>query len=115
MNIVIKISIHVLREEDDAKRSAQAETVRHFYPRPPRGGRLVSDFFILLSVHISIHVLREEDDEWTTDILTQAVAFLSTSSARRTTGKAARQGRRNYISIHVLREEDDFLFLCKRK
>ena len=33
------ISIHALREEGDAKPTEAGESVRHFYPRPPRGGR----------------------------------------------------------------------------
>ena len=33
------ISIHALREEGDSGLSASARRIRHFYPRPPRGGR----------------------------------------------------------------------------
>ena len=37
------ISIHVPRVGDDQKYSiAMPVTVNHFYPRPPRGGRLVA-------------------------------------------------------------------------
>ena len=35
---------------------------RHFYPRPPRGGRLARRLFPVLSRFISIHALREEGD-----------------------------------------------------
>ena len=35
----IKISIHALREEGDILRAANRKNGKHFYPRPPRGGR----------------------------------------------------------------------------
>ena len=34
----------------------------HFYPRPPRGGRLNDDAKIDEMLQISIHALREEGD-----------------------------------------------------
>ena len=34
----------------------------NFYPRPPRGGRLVGPDLFLDADHISIHALREEGD-----------------------------------------------------
>ena len=37
-----KFSIHALREEGDAINLDLAKFVLHFYPRPPRGGRLVA-------------------------------------------------------------------------
>src|SRR5699024_6694113 len=101
------ISIHVLREEDDALLRAPDAAGRHFYPRPPRGGRLTTPPSWLIKAKISIHVLREEDDP--VDRLSasptahfyprpprggrpphdrrtaEARRFLSTSSARRTT------------------------------
>ena len=58
--------------------------VANFYPRPPRGGRLV-----------------EVTDATTTG------KFLSTPSARRATGHGGPQGVRRRISIHALREEGD--------
>ena len=108
------ISIHVLREEDDIV------------------FQVFSIFFI-----ISIHVLREEDDAYCLPLQTSPFLFLSTSSARRTTGGFPRfpAGRRNfyprpprggrlqgvcelslnsYISIHVLREEDDSFDMSSR-
>ena len=33
------ISIHALREEGDGRYSKNPPIQRHFYPRPPRGGR----------------------------------------------------------------------------
>ena len=59
----------------------------HFYPRPPRGGR-----------------------PWNSaSILCPLKAFLSTSSARRTTKAPEFCIRIIEISIHVLREEDDVI------
>ena len=34
----------------------------NFYPRPPRGGRLISALFTITFACISIHALREEGD-----------------------------------------------------
>ena len=36
------ISIHALREEGDGGRWSKAGAIADFYPRPPRGGRLVA-------------------------------------------------------------------------
>ena len=36
----------------------------HFYPRPPRGGRLLQDFRLETIRCISIHALREEGDTY---------------------------------------------------
>ena len=59
----------------------------HFYPRPPRGGRLQG-----------LQHGRRRD------------TFLSTSSARRTTSGRRPSILSKRISIHVLREEDDGIF-----
>ena len=56
----ITISIHALREEGDPR--TRWASPRHFYPRPPRGGR---------------HAVIDEDAE--------RLTFLSTPSARRAT------------------------------
>ena len=56
----------------------------HFYPRPPRGGRL-----------------RKENAPWTLK------SFLSTPSARRATGVHFFIHDYQFISIHALREEGD--------
>ena len=61
----------------------------YFYPRPPRGGRLIS---IGRSSHIWV--------------------FLSTPSARRATGHDLGAGQGVLISIHALREEGDRLCPC---
>ena len=102
-----KISIHVLREEDDGYSSLAWGFPADFNPRPPRGGRHAGD-----------------------DGVVVVGKFQSTSSARRTTrtGKRPCNFCKNFnprpprggrllnfaylykyypISIHVLREEDD--------
>ena len=102
----------------------------HFYPRPPRGGRLVDDLLktykAMISIHalreegddlrmsialqhifISIHALREEGDHAASKWWTMQQPFLSTPSARRATASVKRTRRINNISIHALREEGD--------
>ena len=78
------ISIHALREEGDRRASPSARSSRHFYPRPPRGGRR------------SVDVLRPDTP-----------LFLSTPSARRATHRSPEPRIRQDISIHALREEGD--------
>ena len=56
------ISIHALREEGDSVPTADGTAQRNFYPRPPRGGRLVPFGLPVLCCSISIHALREEGD-----------------------------------------------------
>ena len=105
--IFSSISIHALREEGDTRGSSVTIISQHFYPRPPRGGRLLQ--FLNLGVcfayfyprpprggrlwavpdrhqrrRISIHALREEGD-----------------------AVSSRQLSRWPISIHALREEGD--------
>ena len=80
---------------------------KHFYPRPPRGGRLTFHLFcgtlVLISIHalreegdrhhqriqdarlISIHALREEGDVYLSCLFHRPSLFLSTPSARRAT------------------------------
>ncbi len=147
------ISIHALRKEGDAHRirrwdsitqflstpSARRATWRlllymgkvcNFYPRPPRGGRLLL-FAIDHHVYaISIHALREEGDHRKPLRGVLCIQFLSTPSARRATIYRSGSGMvRTFlstpsarrataptsvcavwpkISIHALREEGDF-------
>ena len=56
------ISIHALREEGDAAGTDGAQDQKHFYPRPPRGGRHHIQDAPAVSQQISIHALREEGD-----------------------------------------------------
>ena len=78
------MSIHALREEGDLPLLLVWLRRWNFYPRPPRGGRL------LLIVFISL-----------------AILFLSTPSARRATALYVDQSLLSEISIHALREEGD--------
>ena len=61
-----RISIHALREEGDLSAAHTPKKPRYFYPRPPRGGRLIVLFRSGIDLQISIHALREEGDFWTT-------------------------------------------------
>ena len=79
-----RISTHALREEGDLGRQEPLWPARHFYPRPPRGGRP-------LPVATVKKIKR----------------FLPTPSARRATHRAAGHPRRAGISTHALREEGD--------
>ena len=78
------ISIHALREEGDRAWRLLRALHSNFYPRPPRGGRL------LLVCKPFLHT-----------------RFLSTPSARRATVLLDAEARQIIISIHALREEGD--------
>ena len=77
-------SIHTLREEGDQLIMHHPRFQRHFYPRPPRGGR-----------HQQSALAHE------------TTRFLSTPSARRATAPAVVIDLAAGISIHALREEGD--------
>ena len=79
------ISIHALREEGDPRRAPRPRNLFYFYPRPPRGGRLLSRLRRDRRLNISIHALREEGD----------------------LEPQTREGNDAKISIHALREEGD--------
>ena len=57
-----EISIHALREEGDSTASPGWYGGTYFYPRPPRGGRLLGAVLVVAVIEISIHALREEGD-----------------------------------------------------
>ena len=57
-----EISIHALREEGDLIREPSKICEKHFYPRPPRGGRRLGGKWQAPPMEISIHALREEGD-----------------------------------------------------
>ena len=78
------ISIHVLRVEDDYRRSGMSKRD-----------------------YISIHVLRVEDDLLLFIYPDSSRRFQSTSSVWRTTASGCTPGLIVAISIHVLRVEDD--------
>ena len=102
---------------------------RYFYPRPPRGGRPLADYFGIPTGVISIHALREEGDgsiygpwRWGDDFYPRPPR-----GGRRDLCTGQRTGRNFYprpprggrhklpklssdwikISIHALREEGD--------
>ena len=103
----------------------------YFYPRPPRGGRLMSFCVVSQSFHISTHALREEGDirclqtseRWPSyfyprpprggrpDIVAiiQSHKEISTHALREEgdTDKTCSLHRRCRISTHALREEGD--------
>ena len=66
-------------------RSTPTSAGAYFYPRPPRGGRPIADYFGIPTGVISIHALREEGDV----LMLVSVYVIFT------------------ISIHALREEGD--------
>ena len=78
------ISIHALREEGDILMLILLWITCYFYPRPPRGGRLVMRM-----------------------IAAWSMLFLSTPSVRRATAVARAANFVATISIHALREEGD--------
>ena len=82
----------------------------YFYPRPPRGERLLAYSTKYGAELISIHALREESDRTARLTLLLQQSFLSTPSARRATASSSRDGDFSQISIHALREESDLLY-----
>ena len=94
-----EISIHALREEGDAvqHRPYTAGSL-HFYPRPPRGGRLklcaqLSDYLRFLSTPSARRATKS--DFYTAP----ASTFLSTPSARRaTSARFAHRPPRAFLS-----------------
>ena len=83
---LVNISIHALREEGDRLSTRPPRTLSHFYPRPPRGGRLLINHQTHIIRLISIHALREEGDINVSSYAQTTAGFLSTPSARRATG-----------------------------
>ena len=130
--VCASISIHALREEGDFGRGGGKQSMADFYPRPPRGGRLIYCKRLNPDTCISIHALREEGDPSGTEskarsskflstpsarratiwpiMLVAVASFLSTPSARRATCEAFFLRRQLCISIHALREEGDCTF-----
>ena len=90
-NFAFSISIHALREEGDHCRPSCRPSLRNFYPRPPRGGRL---------------------QIWENKPYSKR--FLSTPSARRATLAMLDKIYHAVISIHALREEGDRDYVCAR-
>ena len=131
------ISTHALREEGDRQHRPLRALWRHFYPRPPRGGRRTTVRSRARLAGISTHALREEGDATIRSRVFASELFLPTPSARRATGGSpakssqakflptpsarratgGRQQRRPCvrISTHALREEGDSKCAIKQK
>ena len=76
----------------------------HFYPRPPRGGRLRLRFVRCYSWAISIHALREEGDEVEQPAMQELK--ISIHALREEGDEEFSEGNSSkVISIHALREE----------
>ena len=81
----------------------------YFYPRPPRGGRLLSEKTIRKAYKfLSTPSARRATIADHSAYLAGAI-FLSTPSARRATTPPESEGTMQAISIHALREEGDRL------
>ena len=101
------ISIHALREEGDCPSHRPAAARRHFYPRPPRGGRLRVAVNAKQHNTISIHALREEGDcIAAADGLPMVYFYPRPPRGGRLINPQIGFGIRQ-ISIHALREEGD--------
>ena len=123
------ISIHALREEGDS-RIRRAETHQaNFYPRPPRGGRLVLHFLLLCARYfyprpprggrplrflypmcictISIHALREEGDDTEQTLRPEDMISIHALREEGDSMPLRAYAKIWNISIHALREEGD--------
>ena len=102
-----RISIHVLRVEDDHGKQRRGETLKHFNPRPPCGGR----HGIPAAVPHGCGDFNPRPPCGGRPGRGEAVhrihQFQSTSSVWRTTGRRPFRVTGSSISIHVLRVEDD--------
>ena len=79
----------------------------HFYPRPPRGGRLTFLIFLAHLVLISIHALREEGDAVQRCFAGLAKDFYPRPPRGGRQALSIVSVRHLLISIHALREEGD--------
>ena len=100
------ISIHALREEGDRTIVSPRAPKLNFYPRPPRGGRLLRVSFPKSSYNFYPRPPRG-GRPCSYSRITKGVLFLSTPSARRATKVYKDIQVGNQISIHALREEGD--------
>ena len=123
------ISIHALREEGDPVLNSLFPEIQHFYPRPPRGGRHVCNWFNQNAIKFLSTPSARRATSCRSGIQENSLKFLSTPSARRATAEhkplcggstflstpSARRATaccqsltlQLLISIHALREEGD--------
>ncbi len=104
---ILLISIHALREEGDAVAVSRQLLTEHFYPRPPRGGRLRRVWVIGWLARYFYPRPPRGGRRATSGKEPGLLQFLSTPSARRATLQPAAPGTCLCISIHALREEGD--------
>ena len=81
------ISIHALREEGDLQRQFYLSGLRHFNPRPPRGGRRARPFAGLIFDVFQSTPSARRATEGDTALCRLLILFQSTPSARRATGQ----------------------------
>ena len=127
--VPLTISIHALREEGDRTQRSNQTTACDFYPRPPRGGRLIALLSLRMDslnfyprpprggrpgaaapvlVVVDFYPRPPRGGRLRMPAFLFAVtAFLSTPSARRATRDPRRRSGGPGISIHALREEGD--------
>ena len=100
------ISIHALREEGDGRHIGPASFRTDFYPRPPRGGRLVClERFMQMKNFYPRPPRGGRRQAHRPGVLPHR--FLSTPSVRRATNMLLCICKVQSISIHALREEGD--------
>ena len=104
----LAISIHALREEGDWHSATKGDASPHFYPRPPRGGRLNAALCHRQSHLISIHALREEGDILWHSGTKAGRDFYPRPPRGGRPALGHRHRRAAMISIHALREEGDW-------
>ena len=102
-----RISIHALREEGDDSGPVKVMISCYFYPRPPRGGRLVSGEKLSDSASISIHALREEGDGVDVFLDLRRCDFYPRPPRGGRPNADLQTMKSRLISIHALREEGD--------
>ena len=112
--IDLRISIHVLREEDDAGPARITRSIEVFLSTSSARRTTAAAGFGHRGQDISIHVLREEDD-YTSCItgLQRNNFYPRPPRGGRLYRDAAAVGAKR-ISIHVLREEDDMFSMLQR-
>ena len=106
----IPISIHALREEGDGFFYCHYSVTSYFYPRPPRGGRLLMRELAIRIKDISIHALREEGDIQRQYVYQEFRDFYPRPPRGGRRKRKDWSTRMELISIHALREEGDLFF-----